>query len=231
MPNNRPQILLIEDEQQIRRFLRICLEETDFTLSEAASGLEGLQKFAAEQPEIVLVDLGLPDIDGIEVITQLRKQSTVPIIVLTARGSEQQKIEALDRGADDYVTKPFTVGELLARVRAALRRSAVFSDAPVDNLIHIGNLSIDLSARLIKKDSEEVHLTPIEFGLLTALVKNAGKVVTHNQLLKTVWGHEYVGETHYVRVHMAQLRHKLEENPARPKFFLTEPGVGYRLKG
>jgi two-component system KDP operon response regulator KdpE len=192
--------------------------------------LEALSKFAADRFDLVLLDLGLPDIDGLEVITQMRKASQVPIIVLSARGQEQSKVEALDRGADDYVTKPFTIAELLARLRAALRRAvAVVGQAQPDH-IQLGDITVDLEARLVKKNDEEVHLTPIEFGLLALLIRNAGKVVTHNHLLKEVWGEEYIGETHYVRVYMAQLRHKLEENPARPRYIMTEPGVGYRLK-
>jgi two-component system KDP operon response regulator KdpE len=160
----------------------------------------------------------------------LRKSSHVPIIVLSARGQEQNKIEALDRGADDYITKPFTIGELNARLRAALRRAGGPPDQSATSVFRIGDIVVDHEARVVTKHDSEVHLTPIEFGLLSVLVKNAGKVVTHNHLLKDVWGAEYMGETHYVRVYMAQLRAKLENNPARPQHIMTEPGIGYRLK-
>lgn len=227
---HKPTILLVEDEQQIRRFLRVSLPENDFTLVEAATGLDALSHFENGKIDLVLLDLGLPDIDGLEVISQLRRKSKVPIIVLSARGQEQSKIDALDRGADDYITKPFTIGELLARLRAAIRRSGAANERSSHTKIEIGSLQVDLEAHLVLRDGAEVHLTPIEFGLLSVLVKNAGKVVTHNQLLREVWGEEYVGETHYVRVYMAQLRAKLEDNAARPKYIMTEPGVGYRLK-
>jgi two-component system KDP operon response regulator KdpE len=227
----KPIVLLIEDEQQIRRFLRASIPEEGYSLIEAASGLEALSTFThRDDIDLVLVDLGLPDIDGLEVISQLRKKSRVPIIVLSARGQEQAKIEALDRGADDYITKPFTIGELLARLRAALRRAGQQADETDAQVFNLGDIRIDLEARLVRRNQEEIHLTPIEFGLLSSLLKHAGKVVTHNQLLKEVWGDEYLGETHYVRVYMAQLRAKLETNPARPRYIMTEPGVGYRLK-
>ena len=228
--SKRPSILLIEDEQQIRRFLRITLTDNGFDLVESPSGNSGIESFRTNSPNLVLLDLGLPDVDGLELISQIRQHSVVPIIVLSARGQEQQKIAALDRGADDYVTKPFTVGELMARLRAALRRSSLNSDSSSGSVIKTGALDIDLEARLIKRQGEEIHLTPIEFSLLDELLKNAGKVVTHKQLLKAVWGEQHIGETHYVRVYMAQLRTKLEENSARPKHILTEPGVGYRFK-
>jgi two-component system KDP operon response regulator KdpE len=230
--NARPAVLLIEDEHQIRRFLRITLDDNGFDLIESSTGVSGLESFRRQPPDLVLLDLGLPDIDGLEVISQIRNSSShVPIIVLSARGQEQHKIAALDRGADDYITKPFTVGELLARLRAALRRSASTPDlAGSEKCLTVGALEIDLPGRIVKRGGEEVHLTPIEFDLLTQLVSNSRKVVTHKQLLKAVWGEQYVAETHYVRVYMAQLRHKLEENPARPRYILTEPGVGYRFK-
>lgn len=227
---SRSKILLVEDEQQIRRFLRVSLPEDDYALLEAATALDAISMFSKERPDLVLLDLGLPDVDGLEVIAQLRKSSNVPIVVLSARGQETTKIDALDRGADDYITKPFTIGELLARIRAALRRSGSTPPEEQSQMLQLGDVSIDLISRIIMRDGVEVHLTPIEFNLLKTLVSNRGKVVTHNQLLKEVWGAEYVGETHYVRVYMAQLRHKLESNPARPRFLMTEPGVGYRLK-
>jgi two-component system KDP operon response regulator KdpE len=227
---NKHVILLVEDEHQIRRFLRVSLPDTDYSLIEAATGVDALEKFESNKVDLVLLDLGLPDIDGLEVIVQLRKTSHVPIIVLSARGQEQNKIEALDRGADDYITKPFTIGELNARLRAALRRAGGPADHSAASVFRIGDIAIDHDARVVTKNDTEVHLTPIEFGLLSVLVKNAGKVVTHNHLLKDVWGAEYMGETHYVRVYMAQLRAKLENNPARPQYITTEPGIGYRLK-
>jgi two-component system, OmpR family, KDP operon response regulator KdpE len=222
--------LLVEDEQQIRRFLRVTLPEADYILLEAGCAADALSEFDKHSVDLILLDLGLPDVDGLEVISQIRSKSTVPIIVLSARGNEQSKIEALDNGADDYIVKPFTVGELQARLRAALRRSAPAVESAKGNGFVLGSVVVDLDAHLVRRDGAEVHLTPIEFDLLTALLKHSGRVVTHNQLLNQVWGPQYVGETHYVRVYMAQLRAKLEENPARPRFLVTEPGIGYRIR-
>lgn len=227
---NRPlQILVIEDETQIRRFLRTSLSANGYTILEAATGQDGIEQAAQRQPDCVILDLGLPDLDGLEVLRRLRTWSTVPVVVLTARGQEQDKITLLDAGADDYLTKPFGVGELLARIRAALRRTtgAQAGTAPVTV---IGNLQIDLVHRRVVRDGDEVHLTPIEYRLLAALVRQLGRVVTQRQLLQEVWGPEYVDAPHYVRIYMQHLRHKLEADPTRPRYLLTEPGVGYRLR-
>ncbi|HEY9774966.1 MAG TPA: response regulator [Planktothrix sp.] len=224
-----PIIVLIEDEPQIRRFLRITLAEHGFNLIESASGAEGIDNVETHNPQLVLLDLRLPDIDGIEVARRLRTKTNTPIIILSARGEEQSKILALDAGADDYVTKPFSIGELLARMRAALRR-ATLSAQPQEKSFVKDGLSIDFERRVVMVGEKEVHLTPNEWDLLALMIENAGKVMTHKQLLRAVWGEQYAGETHYLRVYMAQLRHKLEEDPARPKFLLTEPGIGYRFK-
>lgn len=223
-------ILLVEDEPQMRRFLRITLQGNGYRLIEAVGGEEGLMHAATQNPDIVLLDLGLPDIDGLEVTKRLREWTQVPIIVISAREQEEDKIRALDAGADDYLTKPFGAGELLARIRVALRHTAQQQVSGEEPVFSVGNLKVDLSKRRVLLDGEEVHLTPIEYRLLTALIKHAGKVVTHNQLLKEVWGVAYKDQTHYLRIYMAQLRHKLESDPARPSFLLNEPGVGYRLK-
>jgi two-component system KDP operon response regulator KdpE len=230
MADSGPVILIIEDEPQIRRFLRATLTAHGYRLIEAATGQEGLVQAATRQPELVILDLGLPDLDGLEVTRRLREWTTMPILVLSARGQELDKIAALDAGADDYVTKPFGVGELLARMRVALRhamRTAQEAEPPV---FVLGDLRVDLAQRQVHVAAQEVHLTPIEYRLLSTLVRYAGKVVTHRQLLQEVWGPGYAHNTHYLRVYMGQLRHKLEADPARPRYLLTEPGVGYRLK-
>jgi two-component system KDP operon response regulator KdpE len=224
-----PKILLIEDEREIRRFLRISLENGGFRLLESAAGKEGLLQAATAQPDLVILDLGLPDIDGMEVIRQVREWSQLPIIVLSARGQEHQKVQALDAGADDYLTKPFSVGELVARIRVALRHAAQGAGEAGEPVFAVDNLRVDLVRRQVRVGEEEIHLTPIEYRLLTTMIQHAGKVLTHRQLLKEVWGPDSVFETHYLRVYMAQLRRKLEADPARPRFLLTEPGVGYRL--
>ncbi|HMC65851.1 MAG TPA: response regulator [Gemmataceae bacterium] len=229
MPPDAARVILIEDEQPIRRFLRASLGAHGFHLVESETAKDGVLQTATQQPDLIILDLGLPDLDGMEVIRQIREWSTVPIIVLSARGQEKDKVAALDAGADDYLTKPFSVGELLARVRVALRHGASAADAPGDAVFEVQNLRVDLASRLVFVDAEEVHLTPIEYRLLTTLVKHAGKVVTHGQLLKEVWGPHSTQETHYLRVYMGHLRHKIEANPARPRILLTEPGVGYRL--
>jgi len=223
-----PVIVLIEDEPQIRRFLRATLVSQGYRLFEAATGADGLVEAATRQADVVIVDLGLPDMDGLEVIRRLREWATVPIIVLSARGQERDKVTALDAGADDYVSKPFSAGELLARIRVALRHAAgaVRED---EARFTVGDLQVDLAHRRVFATGKEVHLTPIEYKLLTTLVRHAGKVLTHRQLLKEVWGPSHSEEAHYLRVYMAQLRRKLEANPARPRYLLTEPGVGYRL--
>jgi two-component system KDP operon response regulator KdpE len=223
-----PTVLLIDDEAPIRRLLRTALAAHDYRFIEATTGEDGLQQAATRQPDLIIVDLGLPDIDGVQVIRRLREWTTTPIIVLSARGQEHDKIEALEAGADDYVSKPFGVGELVARLRAAWRRVTRGPQAD-EPLFTLGPLKIDQAHRRVFAGEREVHLTPIEYRLLTTLVRHAGKVMTHDQLLKEVWGPPYVGQSHYVRVYMAQLRRKLEENAARPRYLLTEPGVGYRL--
>ncbi|MBI3467203.1 MAG: response regulator [Planctomycetes bacterium] len=227
MSSDQPRILLIEDEQEIRRFLRVSLTARGYELLECTTGREGVLQAASQPPDAIILDLGLPDIDGMDVIRQVREWSGVPIIVLSARGQEQQKVAALDAGADDYLTKPFGVGELLARLRVALRHAA--TDESGEPTFTIGPLHVDLARRQVFVNGEEVHLTPTEYRLLTTLVKHAGKVVTHRQLLKEVWGPESVNETHYLRVYTGQLRQKLGDTSAQPRFLLTEPGVGYRL--
>jgi len=222
-------VVLIEDEPQIRRFLRAALPAPGYRLFEAPTGKDGLTEAATRQPDIIILDLGLPDIDGLEVIRQLREWSTVPIIVLSARGQENDKIAALDAGADDYVSKPFGVGELLARMRVALRHAARIRDDAGDAPFSAGELYVDLGLRRVLVGEKQVHLTPIEYKLLTTLIRHAGKVLTQRQLLKEVWGPRSVDQAHYLRVYVAQLRRKLETDPARPRYLLTEPGVGYRL--
>ena len=230
MPNpDGPKILLIEDEQPIRRFLRVSLENHGYRLVEAATGREGILHAASQQPDLIILDLGLPDMDGMEVIRQVRDWSQMPIVILSARGREQEKVTALDAGADDYLTKPFSVGELLARIRVALRHGARGSGGPEEASFVLGDLRVDLARRQVFVGPREVHLTPIEYRLLVTLIKYAGKVLTHRQLLKEVWGPDSVTETHYLRVYMAQLRRKIESDAARPRFLLTEPGIGYRL--
>ncbi len=224
-----PVIVLIEDEPQIRRFLRPTLVSQGYRLFEATTGEGGLVEAATRQPDVVVLDLGLPDMDGIEVIRRLREWTRIPIIVLSARGQERDKIAALDEGADDYVTKPFAVGELLARMRVALRHVAQSSREPTDSIFTVHDVRVDLARRRVFVGDAEVRLTRTEYKLLTMLIRHAGKVLTHRQLLQEVWGPSHAEETHYLRVYMGQLRHKLEADPARPRFLLTEPGVGYRL--
>lgn len=223
-------ILLIEDEPQMRRFLRITLQGHGYRLIEATTGQDGLIQAATRNPDVILLDLGLPDIDGLEVTGKIREWSRIPIIVLSAREQEEDKIRALDAGADDYLTKPFGAGELLARIRVALRHLTMKYNDNDEPVFSIENLKVDLTKRQVFLDNKEIHLTPIEYRLLSVLIKHAGKVMTHTQLLKEVWGAAYVSQTHYLRIYMAQLRHKLEADPARPHFFINEPGVGYRLR-
>jgi len=230
MDGTAPLVLLIEDEPQMRRFLRTALGANDYRLVEAATAKEGLAQAAARNPDVILLDLGLPDRDGLEVAKELRGWSATPIIVLSARGREQDKVAALDLGADDYLTKPFGVEELLARIRVALRHAAMPAGAAPEPIFDAGDLKVDLPARRVWRAGEEVHLTPTEYKLLAVMVRNAGKVLTHRQLLKEVWGINYVNQAHYVRVYLAQLRQKIEGDPARPRLLLTEPGVGYRLR-
>jgi two-component system, OmpR family, KDP operon response regulator KdpE len=227
----KAKLLVIDDELPIRRFLRASLAGTSYDLIEAATGNEGIQAVATQNPDVVLLDLGLPDIDGIDVARAIREWSTVPIVVLSARGQEKDKIEALDAGADDYLTKPFGFGELMARVRVAMRhalRQAQGGEEPP--VFETGGLRVDLAARHVFVDETEVHLTPIEYDILKTFVAYAGKVLTHRQLLARVWGEAYTEESHYLRVYMAQLRHKLEADPAQPRYLVTETGVGYRLR-
>lgn len=227
--NHQPSVLVIEDQKQMRSFLRTLLDHKEYRIFEASNGSEGLAQAAERNPDLILLDLGLPDIDGIEVTSRLREWTTTPIIVLSVEGREQSKVDALDAGADDYMTKPFGAAELLARMRVALRHAARISAEDGEAEITIGDLHVDLEARRVYVRGEETHLTPIEWKLLVTLVKNAGKVVTHRQILKNVWGPEYVDRSHYVRVYMAHLRRKIEEDPANPKYIITETGVGYRL--
>jgi two-component system, OmpR family, KDP operon response regulator KdpE len=223
-----PAVVVIEDEAEIRRFLRVTLHAQSYRLFEAATGGDGLVEVATRQPDVVIVDLGLPDIDGLEVIRRIREWSSVPVIVLSARGGERDKVTALDAGADDYVEKPFGTDELLARVRVALRHGAGGA-RDADAVFTAGGLTVDQARRLVTVDGHEVHLTPIEYKLLTVLVHHAGKVLTHRQLLREVWGPTHVEHAHYLRVYMGQLRRKIERDPAQPRYLLTEPGVGYRL--
>jgi two-component system KDP operon response regulator KdpE len=230
MSEQLPLILIIEDEPPIRRFLRAALTASGYHLVEAGTAQDGLDQAALRRPDLVILDLGLPDMDGLEVIRQLRGWSVVPIIILSARQQEGDKVLALDAGADDYLTKPFGIAELLARVRVALRHASR-ADAGGDSpLFAVGDLRVDLALRQVLVGDQEVHLTPIEFKLLATLVHHAGKVMTHRQLLREVWGPGYADESHYLRVYIAQLRRKLEVNPARPRYLITEPGVGYRLR-
>jgi two-component system KDP operon response regulator KdpE len=226
MSAERPAVIVIEDEPQLRRVLRTMLETNGFRCIESESARRGLLEAKTHRPDLILVDLGLPDRDGLQVIRAVRLWSTVPIIVLTARSEEPTKIAALDAGADDYVTKPFTVGELLARLRAALRRGI---DCNPSGAFDIDTLRVDLVHRQVFISGREVHLTPIEYRLLTVLVKNAGRVVTYNHLLRDVWGPGKIEQHDFVRTYIADLRRKLEADPARPVYLLTEVGIGYRL--
>jgi len=228
MAENAPTILIIEDEAPIQKFLQVSLEAQGYRTVTAATAKDGLVQATSAQPDLIILDLGLPDMDGIALVRQIRAWSTLPILIVSARGKEQDKVVALDAGADDYLTKPFSVPELLARLRVALRHSAASAPdaAPV---FTTGDLTVDLVHRTVTVAGQGVHLTPNEYRLLTLLVKHAGKVLTHAQILKEVWGPGTTLETHYVRVYMNQLRQKLEPNSTAPKYLLTEPGVGYRL--
>lgn len=231
MTDTPPRVLVIEDDTPIRRFLRASLTTHEYEVVEARSGKEGLAAATLGPPELVLLDLGLPDMDGIEVIKQLRQWCQAPIIIVSARGQEKDKVVALDAGADDYLTKPFGAGELLARIRVALRHAVGRGGgqgAP-PAAFAVGELKVDLAARLVHLAGQQVHLTPIEYRLLATMVRYSGKVLTHRFLLKEVWGPPYVDQTHYLRIFMAGLRRKLEANPASPRYLLTEQGVGYRL--
>lgn len=230
MTEPRTLVLVVEDEPQMRRFIRATLTSHGYRLLEAATAAEALTLATTHNPELVLLDLGLPDGDGIEITRRIREWSSVPIIVISARGREDDKVTTLDAGADDYLTKPFGVNELLARMRVALRHAQTSTSANLTQVMTFGELKIDLARREVMIGTNEVHLTPIEYKLLVFLAQHAGKVVTHQQILKEVWGPVYANQAHYVRVHMAELRKKIESNPARPKLLVTEPGVGYRLR-
>lgn len=219
-------ILIVDDEPQIRRMLKVALSAHGYEVAEAATGQEGLNKTALFHPDLMILDLGLPDLDGMEIITKLREWTQVPIIILSVREHEEDKIKTLDLGADDYITKPFNMGELLARIRVALRHIVPAENEPV---LSFGNLTIDLSLRLVSENGREIKLTPLEYDILKNLALHAGRVLTHRQLLKNIWGSEYQEETHYLRVYIGQLRHKIEPDPTRPRYIITEPGVGYRL--
>lgn len=220
-------VLVVDDEPQIRRFLRASLTGHDFQVSEAATGQEALQQIVAAKPDLMILDLGLPDMDGLEVLKRVREWSSIPIVILSVRERELDKIAALDAGADDYLTKPFGVGELLARLRTALRHVL---PGEQEATFQIGELRVDLARRQVYVGQREIKLTPTEYEILKYLVAHAGKVVTHQQLLRQVWGPAYTNEPHYVRVYVGQLRHKIESDPAQPRYILTEPGVGYRLR-
>jgi two-component system KDP operon response regulator KdpE len=226
--NGNARILVVDDEPQIRRFLSASLNSHEYTVIEAHTGNEAIRLCTTAQPDLVILDLGLPDIDGREVLSRIREWSRVPIIVLSVRFDEQDKIDALDRGADDYVTKPFGMGELLARMRTALRhRIGASEEAP---LFSTGGLSVDLTRRIVTVEDNEVRLSRKEYEVLRTLVKHAGKVVTHQQLLREVWGPAHVNETQYLRVYVGQLRQKIERDPTQPRYIITEAGVGYRLR-
>jgi two-component system KDP operon response regulator KdpE len=222
-----PRVLVVDDEPQIRRFLEISLRANGYSVQSVDTGADGLAQAALWRPDVVILDLGLPDMDGLAVLGRLREWSRVPVIVLTVRDSDEDKINLLDAGADDYLTKPFSIGEFLARLRAALRHVQATADSPA---FHSARLEVDLGRRMVSVEGQPVKLTATEYSLLRLLVQHAGRVLTHGQLLREVWGPEYEGETQYLRVYVAQLRRKLEEDPSDPKLLTTEPGVGYRLR-
>lgn len=229
MTSDRRRVLVVDDEQQIRRFLRISLASQGFDVIEAATGAEGLARTLTEQPHLVLLDLGLPDMDGQAVLDRLREQSPVPVIVVSVRGHEAEKVQALDNGANDYVTKPFGIQELLARIRALLRHPEGASDNTTPSCYHRGGLVIDLATRRVTFDRDPVHLTPKEYAVLERLVRHAGRVVTQTQLLREVWGPTHSHDTHYLRIVVSKLRHKLGDDPQAPRLLQTEAGIGYRL--
>ncbi|MCQ3929593.1 MAG: DNA-binding response regulator [Chloroflexi bacterium] len=220
------QILIVDDEPQIRRFLRISLEANGYRIHETATGHDAILKTAQFRPDLIILDMGLPDLDGLEVLRHLREWTKTPVIILSVRDSDQDKVDALDAGADDYLTKPFSTDELMARIRTAQRHAQPQQEEIV---FTNGRLKVDLSRRVVTINGEPVKLTRTEYALLRLLIQHAGKVLTHQQILREVWGPEYIHETHYLRVYFAQLRQKIEENPALPEIILTEPGVGYRL--
>jgi len=230
MTNLQTAILVVEDDSQIRQFLKVGLESNGFGYLESVQGKSGLAEVATRNPALVILDLGLPDMDGLEFLKTLREWSKVPVIVLTARGNEQDKIKALDGGADDYLTKPFGVGELLARIRVALRHASQRESGQDLPIFETGQLKVDFVKHLVFLGDREVHLTPTEYKILALLAHHAGKVLTQRQILTEVWGAAYADRGDYLRVHMHQLRHKIESSPARPQWLINEPGVGYRLK-
>jgi two-component system, OmpR family, KDP operon response regulator KdpE len=223
----KPAVLVIDDEPQIRRLLRVSLEAHGYRVLESINGKDGIVQAAHSHPDLILLDLGLPDLEGVEVLKQLREWSRVPVVVLSVRDREDDKVAALDQGADDYVTKPFSTAELLARLRVALRHS---QPGPVLTVFQSGMLEVDLAGHIVKLKNQEVKLTATEFSLLRLFIQHAGKVLTHRFLLREVWGPNFVEQTHYLRVYIAHLRDKLEANPAQPELFLTEPGIGYRFQ-
>jgi two-component system KDP operon response regulator KdpE len=229
MATPNPIVLVIEDDPQMRRVLSAALENHGYHVVECGTAREGFAQATGRNPDVILLDLGLPDGDGLDLTRKLRPKTRVPIIVISARGQERDKLAAFDLGADDYLTKPFSLNELLARIRVAMRH-AIAPLGAEDAVFSVGELRVDLGLRRVFRGAVEVHLTPTEYKLLTTLVRQAGRVFTHRQLLETVWGASYVEQTHYLRVYMAQLRHKLEADPARPRLLTTEPGVGYRLR-
>ena len=228
MASNAPCVLVVDDEPAIRRLVRNTLAVLDYRIVEAETGRDALDAARREKPDLVILDLGLPDLDGVDVVAQLREWYTRPIIILSARSNEQEKIKALDAGADDYLTKPFGIGELPARIRVALRHGARDAES-AQNAFEFGDVRVDLAARRVLRHGADVHLTPIEYRLLATLIRHAGKVCTHRQLLAEVWGPSHVEQGHYLRIYMAQLRHKLEADPTNPRHLRTEMGVGYRL--
>ncbi|MBE2196737.1 MAG: response regulator [Anaerolinea sp.] len=227
---NASMVLVIEDDSQIRRFLHATLVDNDYRYLEAATAQEGLRLVATQHPDLIILDLGLPDLDGLEVTRRIREWSSTPIIVLSARNQERDKVDALDAGADDYLTKPFGTAELLARMRVATRHAIQITQGSDNPIFTTGGLRVDIAHRQVFVDETEIHLTPIEYKIMLVLVQHAGKVVTRKHLLHDVWGPAYEDEMHYLRVYMGQLRRKLESEPTRPRYLLTEPGVGYRLK-
>lgn len=227
MSETGQRILVVDDESPIRRYLRAALSAQGFSIYEAANGEEALSAVIADRPDIIILDLGLPDIDGIEVTRRLREWSQTPIIILSVREAEQDKIAALDAGADDYLTKPFGTGELMARMRVVMRRQ---SNKPEEPILQVDELRMDLARRLVSIRGEEISLTPTEYDILRLLMQNAGRVITHHHLLRQVWGNAYESEMHILRVNISNLRRKIELDPSRPHYILTEPGVGYRLR-
>lgn len=219
-------VLIVDDEIQIRRFLKLSLEANSYTVFEVETGREALSRFGQIHPDLVILDLGLPDMDGLEVLKNLRDSTQTPVIILSVRDSDSEKVQALDAGADDYLTKPFSTSELMARMRVALRHQLPKPEMEIFRLAH---LEVNLGQRIVKVHGETVKLTPTEYALLRLFVQNAGKVLTQHQILREVWGYAYMNETHYLRVYIAQLRQKIEENPALPRLILTEAGVGYRM--